>query len=106
MVTIFFTLLETLLRLYGWAVFLAAIISMLISFNVLDSRNRFVWQVADFFYRITEPALRPIRSVLPTFSGIDFSPWILLLLINYVLLPLVIRIHLAIIAQSAQPLLF
>jgi len=106
MITIFFTLLETLLRLYGWAVFLAAIISMLISFNVLDTRNRFVWAIADFFYRITEPALRPIRSVLPTFGGIDFSPWVLLLAINYVLLPVVIRIHLAIVTQSTQPLIF
>jgi YggT family protein len=106
MITIFFELLETLLRLYGWAVFIAVILSLLISFNVLDTRNRTVWKIHDFFDRITEPALRPIRSVLPSFGGIDFSPWVLLIAINYVLLPAIGKIEYALVAHSLQPLLY
>jgi YggT family protein len=48
---------------------------------VLDTRNRLVWTIGDFLYRITEPALRPIRNFLPNFGGLDISPMILILLI-------------------------
>ncbi len=54
---------------------------MLTSFGVLDTRNRIVWTINDFFYRITEPALRPIRNILPNFGGIDLSPWVLVVLL-------------------------
>jgi YggT family protein len=39
--------------------------------------------VADFLYRITEPVLRPIRSLLPNLGGIDVSPVILILIILF-----------------------
>ncbi len=77
-----FWLLNEVLVLYLWAVILAAVFSNLIAFNILDTRNRMVWTVADFLNRITEPALRPIRSVLPNFGGIDISPIILILLLQ------------------------
>ncbi len=77
-----FWLISELIRLYFWAVILAAVMSNLIAFNVLDTRNRLVWTVSDFLYRITEPALRPIRSMLPNFGGIDISPIILILLLQ------------------------
>lgn len=81
MITILFQIVEQLLGLYRWVVILAAVFSMLASFGVLDTRNRFVWTIGDFLYRITEPALRPIRRVVPTFGSVDISPIILLLLI-------------------------
>ena len=62
MLTILFELLDIVLRLYLWAVILAAVVSTLASFGVLDTRNRIVWTIGDFLYRLTEPALRPIRS--------------------------------------------
>ena len=77
-----FWLISELIRLYFWAVILAAVMSNLIAFNVVDTRNRLVWTVSDFLYRITEPALRPIRSMLPNFGGIDISPIILILLLQ------------------------
>ena len=77
-----FWLIEEAIRLYFWAVILAAVMSNLIAFNVLDTRNRLVWTISDFLYRLTEPALRPIRSVLPNFGGIDISPIILILLLQ------------------------
>ena len=81
MITILFQIVLTLLNLYWWAVILAAAISMLIAFNVLDSRNRLVWSIADFLDRLTEPALRPIRRWLPNLGPVDISPLILLILI-------------------------
>jgi YggT family protein len=77
-----FFLLKAGLDLFWWAVLLAAIVQTLMAFNVLDGRNRIVWTIADFLYRVTEPALRPLRNRLPNLGGIDLSPLVLLLLIT------------------------
>jgi YggT family protein len=69
------------LDIYVWLLIAAALLSWLVAFNVVNSRNQFVATVGDFLYRITEPALRPIRSILPNLGGIDISPVILVLLI-------------------------
>ncbi len=92
MLTLLFELLDVVLRLYLWAVILAAVVSTLASFGVLDTRNRIVWTIGDFLYRLTEPALRPIRNVLPNFGGIDISPLVLILII-WVLQGLLHRIY-------------
>ena len=89
MISALFELIFVLIHLYFWAIILAAVFSMLTAFGVLDTRNRLVWSIGDFLYRVTEPALRPIRNLLPNFGGIDLSPMIALLLIYYVLTPLV-----------------
>ncbi|MBR0645898.1 YggT family protein [Plastoroseomonas hellenica] len=77
-----FWLLDTAISLYVWALIISAVLSLLIAFNILDTRNRLVWTIADFFYRITEPALRPLRRFLPNLGGIDISPVILILLLQ------------------------
>ncbi|MBE9606693.1 YggT family protein [Acetobacteraceae bacterium H6797] len=77
-----FWFVDQALSLYIWAVILAAVVSMLIGFGILDGRNRIVWTIADFLYRITEPALAPIRRFLPNLGGIDISPVILVLLLQ------------------------
>ena len=70
-----------ILDLYVWLLIASAILSWLIAFNVVNTRNQFVSAVAEFLYRITEPVLRPIRSFLPNLGGIDISPIILFLII-------------------------
>ncbi len=70
--------------LYIWVVIAGAILSWLIAFNVVNTNNRFVLSIADMLYRLTEPALRPIRSILPNLGGIDISPVILILLLLFV----------------------
>jgi len=75
------------LRLYVWAIILAAVFSMLTSFSVLDTRNRLVWSIGDFLYRVTEPALRPIRNIMPSFGSIDLSPLVAIALIELVVVP-------------------
>lgn len=77
-----FWLLDTAIELYIWALIISAVLSLLIAFNILDTRNRLVWTIADFFYRLTEPALRPIRRFLPNLGGVDISPVVLILLLS------------------------
>jgi len=73
-----------LLELYIFILFAAAVLSWLVVFNVVNTRNPAVAMVADFLYRITEPALRPIRERLPNFGGIDISFIVLILIIYFV----------------------
>lgn len=72
------------LDIYWWIIIASAIFSWLFAFNVVNSRNQVVAVIGDFLFRATEPALRPIRRVLPDLGGIDISPIILLLLIFFV----------------------
>ncbi len=102
MISALFELIFVLIRLYFWAIILAAVFSMLTAFGVLDTRNRLVWSIGDFLYRVTEPALRPIRNFMPNFGGIDISPMIALLLIQFILVPLVAALQRGILFGSWQ----
>ena len=59
-------------------------LSWLIAFNVVNTRNQIVASIGEFLYRITEPALRPIRNLLPNLGGIDISPVILILILLFI----------------------
>ncbi len=89
-----FTFISYLLTLYIYVLFAAAIMSWLIAFNVVNPRNQFVAMLGEFLYRITEPVLRPVRSMLPNLGGIDISPVIVILIIVFiqnVILPILLR---------------
>ena len=73
-----------IINIYVWLIILQVVLSWLIAFNVVNTSNRFVYLIGDFLYRVTEPAMRPIRSVLPNLGGIDLSPLVLLLLLFFV----------------------
>jgi YggT family protein len=77
-------LIDIILGLYVWVLLFSIIMSWLVSFNVVNSSNRFVYIVGDFLYRVTEPALRPIRRYMPDIGGLDISPIVLLLAIWFV----------------------
>ena len=104
MISALFWLVQEVIWLYIWAVILAAIFSMLAAFGVLDTRNRFVWSIGDFLYRVTEPALRPIRNILPSFGSIDLSPLVLILLLQ-ALNMIVGAIYQSVIYGTLRPLL-
>ncbi len=70
--------------LYIWVVIASAILSWLVAFNVVNTNNRVVLAIADMLYRLTEPALRPIRNILPNLGGIDISPVILILFLLFI----------------------
>ena len=75
-------LIQQVIRLYIWAIIIAAVMSMLASFGVIDTRNRLVWTVMDFLDRVTAPFLNQIRRVIPYLGNIDISPLIAILLLN------------------------
>jgi YggT family protein len=78
-----FILVDTVLNIYMWCLIAYVILSWLIAFNVVNTYNKFVFAVNDFLFKITEPALRPIRRIVPNLGGVDISPVILILIIHF-----------------------
>ena len=72
-----FLVIDLALEIYIWLLIASAILSWLVAFNVVNTRS-------DFLFRITEPALRPIRNIMPDLGGIDISPVILILIIIFI----------------------
>ena len=64
------------------------IIGLLFAFNVVNSSNEFMSSVYMAINRLLEPLLRPIRNILPSTGAIDFSPLVLIILLQVVLIVL------------------
>jgi YggT family protein len=77
-------LVNAVIGLMVWFIIIQAILSWLFAFDVINHRNRFVSQVADFLDRITAPILEPFRRIIPPLGGIDISPIVVLLLLQFV----------------------
>jgi YggT family protein len=82
-----------LLWAYWYVVIAAVILSWLIAFNVVNTRNQIVAMIADFLYRLTEPVFRQIRQFMPNLGGIDFSPLIVLLILYIIERMIVLYIY-------------
>lgn len=77
-------LIDKVIDIYTWVVIASAIASWLVAFGVINVRNTFVRMLVDVLYRLTEPALRPIRRIMPNLGGVDISPVVLLLLLFFI----------------------
>ncbi len=77
----FANLVSVVIEIYIWALIASAILSWLATFNVVNRNNRAVAAIGEFLWRITEPALRPIRRFVPLIGGVDVSPVVLILLL-------------------------
>lgn len=89
---ILYNLLAVIIDLYTWALIVSAILSWLVAFNVVNTRNRFIYMVGDTLYRLTEPVLGPIRRMMPNLGGIDISPLLVILVLQMVIKPVLARI--------------
>ena len=76
-------LVDAVLTLMIWAIILSAIVSWLFAFDVINYRNRFVAQAATFLEAVTRPILGPFQRVIPPLGGIDISPIVVILLLNF-----------------------
>lgn len=76
---VLFELILILLDIFWWIMLVMIIMSWLISFNVINTRNQFVAQLWRALNQLTDPVLRPIRRRLPNMSGLDLSPLIVFL---------------------------
>ena len=83
MIAMFYLALQ-ILKLYSYVVLANVVISWLITFNVLNTQNRFVYSILEVTYRLTNPILIKIRRFLPNLGSLDISPIILLLLIWFI----------------------
>ena len=83
MIAIFYLVLQ-ILKLYSYVIIANVLISWLITFNVLNTQNRFVYSILELTYRLTDPILIRIRRFLPNLGSLDISPIILLLLIWFI----------------------
>jgi YggT family protein len=77
-------LVSTLIELFVWALIISVALTWLVQFNIVNARNPIVNQIGSFLYRLTEPALRPFRRVIPNLGGVDISPVVLILLLFFV----------------------
>jgi YggT family protein len=73
-----------LLSILTWIIIIQVILSWLLAFNVLNTSSQGVRAFAVAIDRITAPLYRPIRRLLPDFGGIDFSPLVVLILIQVI----------------------
>ena len=71
-----------LLSVVTWIIIIQVILSWLFAFNVLNTGSEGLRAFVGALDRITDPLYRPIRKVMPDFGGIDFSPLVLLLVIQ------------------------
>jgi YggT family protein len=84
MIFALFDIVLFLLRILSIVVIVQVICSWLVAFNVINLHQPFVRALYTGMDRLTEPLYRPIRKILPDFGGLDFSPIVLLLLIQVV----------------------
>lgn len=75
---------DLLLNILTWIIIVQVILSWLLAFNVLNTSSGGVRAFAVAMDRITAPLYRPIRRLLPDFGGIDFSPLVVLILIQVI----------------------
>jgi YggT family protein len=87
-----FFIVGALLQLLIWAIIINALLSWLVAFDVINLRNRFVYNVARFLDAVTAPVMRPFQKIIPPLGGVDISPIVVILVLQgiaiYLLPPL------------------
>jgi YggT family protein len=78
-----YIIIDKLIEIYSYLVIASVILSWLVAFNVVNTHNRIVGTIGEFLYRITEPALAPIRRYIPAIGGLDLTPIVLLFLLYF-----------------------
>ncbi|HEX4506248.1 MAG TPA: YggT family protein [Alphaproteobacteria bacterium] len=81
MVAPFIEVILILLNFVWWLVIISVVVSWLVAFGVINTRNPTVYRILDMLNRVTEPVFRPIRRLIPPMGGLDLSPMVLLLII-------------------------
>ena len=73
-----------IINLYKLVLLIYIIATWLISFNIINTSNRFIYSAMEILYRLSEPSLRLVRKYVPTFGNIDISPIIVYLLLWFI----------------------
>ncbi|MBK8769556.1 MAG: YggT family protein [Rhizobiales bacterium] len=75
----FIWLILTILDIYFWIILATVVLSWLVAFGIVNRQNPYVRQIDYALHRLTDPVLGPIRRVMPDLGGLDISPIIALL---------------------------
>ena len=73
-----------IINLYKLVLLIYIIATWLISFNIINTSNRFIYSAMEILYKLSEPSLRLVRKYVPTFGNIDISPIIVYLLLWFI----------------------
>lgn len=76
-------LILTIIDIYQWIVIASFVISWLVAFDVINTRSQAAYTILKAIYALTEPVYEPIRRVVPAFGGLDFTPMIVLLALQF-----------------------
>jgi YggT family protein len=76
-------LVNTVLGLYLTVIIVGAVMSWLVAFDIINLRNKLVSTIYDLCDRLTTPVLGPIRKVIPNLGGVDLSPVVLIIGIQF-----------------------
>jgi YggT family protein len=79
----FLWLVLRLIDLYSWVVIAAVVVSWLVAFGVINTYNRFARSIVQVLDALTEPVFRQVRRVIPPIGGLDLSPLIVLLALQF-----------------------
>lgn len=74
--------LSSLLELLVWAIIISAILSWLVAFDVINLRNRVIYNISRFLDAVTRPVLAPVQRIIPPLGGVDISPIIVILVLQ------------------------
>jgi|688.fasta_scaffold1173269_2 YggT family protein len=77
-------LISSVISFISTAVLVWVVMSLLIQFDIINRYNPLVAKVFKVLEQLMKPMLRPIQRFIPPIAGIDFSPLILILLLNFV----------------------
>jgi YggT family protein len=97
-----FEIIQYLLWIAKVIIIIQAILSWLVAFNVINLHNDFVRQLLYALNRMTEPMYRPIRRIMPDFGALDFSPLVVLLLIQIVSGIIIPHMEMSLLSAGAQ----
>ena len=79
-----FLLVDSIINIYIWLIIINAILSWLVSFNILNTQSRFVFAILNATHQLTDPVLNKIRKFIPNLGSIDISPIVLILLLFFI----------------------
>jgi YggT family protein len=77
-------LILTILDIYFWILIAMVVMSWLVAFSIINNHNNVVRQVSYALFRLTEPVLGPIRRFLPDLGGIDISPIVAIIALQFI----------------------
>lgn len=76
-------IISLLCDIYTWIILAYCLLSMVLAFGLADNLRKFFYAAYNVCARLVEPALRPIRNILPDTGMVDLSPLVLILFISY-----------------------